>query len=257
MSILVDDRENGGIVDQLSRYGVPVTVVHLDFADTVIEAKDGRLIGYERKRITDLIASMVDRRLAGHQLRGMWGLYDRVELVIEGWWRAGEHGAIEIPTGPGKPWQTLYHRGSGISYRQVDSYLQTQRECGGVAIWRTCSSQETAQLYVSRWHWWQKDYELHKAHDTLYTTLPEQQHRGAVTLHNGEPNLVTRMAAQLPGIDAIAWDVGKHFEHPSDMVLATEAEWRRVPWFDRKGNEKHFGKERARELVKALKGGTL
>jgi len=252
MSVLIDDREDTGLSDRLACFGLPLSTVRLDFGDLAIEAADGRLIGYERKRITDLVASMQDRRLAGYQLKGMRELYDRVELIIEGLWRPGDTGAIEVLYG-GK-WQTLFHRGSGISFRQVDSYLYSQYELGGVPCWRTGSISETAHLYASRYYWWSKDYELHKSHDGLYTNDPSAQHRGAVAIHNGAPNLVTLMAAQIPGIDAKAWDIGRHFDCPLSMCLADAAEWRRVAWTDRKGNVKHFGKDTSREIIKALKG---
>ena len=81
---------------------------------------------------------MQDRRLSGHQLRGMYSLYDRVELVVEGVWRPGEGGEIMVPNGRTGTWTTYYnHARSGISFRQVDSYLYSQYECGGVAVWRT------------------------------------------------------------------------------------------------------------------------
>jgi hypothetical protein len=114
--------------------------------------------------------------------------------------------------------------------------------------------QETAHLYASRWHWWQKQYHLHRSHDVLFANEPSAQRRGAVTLHQGAPNIVTLMAAQLPGLDAKAWDVGKHFDSVYDMVNATVAEWLRVEWTDRSGNVKHFGKETAAEIVRSLKG---
>lgn len=254
MSILLDDREEPALANYLSlQFGLPVTVCRLDYGDLAIQSSSGLLIGYERKKLSDLISSMQDRRLAGHQLKGMWGLYDRVELVIESLWKPGENGELEVPAS-GRGWQTLYHRGSGISYRQVDSYLYSQYECGGVPCWRTGSMLETAHLYASRWHWWQKDYDLHRSHDVLFSNLPAAQRRGAVMLHQGEPNAVTMLASQIPGIDAKAWDVGKHFSSPEQMVLADERDWRRVAWTDRKGNVKHFGMESARKIVAWLRG---
>ena len=267
MSILVDDREDPGLVDHLSRFGLPLSVVRLEYGDLAIQSSEGLLIGYERKRLTDLIACMQDGRLSGHQLKGMWGLYDRVELIVEGVWRPGETDAIEIvnsrdrrlPNG----WTTLFHRGSGISYRQVDSYLYSQYECGGVPCWRTGSLSETAHLYASRFHWWQKDYTLHKSHDVLFPNEPSAQRRGACTLHQGAANAVTMMAAQIPGIDAVAWDIGKHpaffnpvtgESSPELMCLADEREWRRVVWYDRKGRAKRFGKDRAKGIVDWLRG---
>jgi len=256
VSILLDDREDPALASQLSRFGLPLSVVHLEYGDLAIQSSGGLMIGYERKRLTDLIACMQDRRLAGHQLRSMWSSYDRVELVIEGLWKPNEHGAIEVPNGRAGAWQTLYHRNSGISYRQVDSYLYSQYECGGVPCWRTGSLIETAHLYVSRFHWWQKDYELHKSHDVLFSNNPSAQRRGAVTLHQGDPNPVTMLAAQIPGLDAKSWDVGKHFDSPASMVNASETEWRKVCWTDRKGNIKHFGKDTVRSIRNWLHGWT-
>jgi hypothetical protein len=253
MSILLDDREQD-MEPRLAQYGLPVSVVRLDFGDLAIQSSDGRLIGYERKRLTDLINSMKDRRLSGHQLKGMYNLYDRVELVVEGVWRAGEGGSIEVPNGRTGSWQQLYHFREGISYRQVDSYLYSQHECGGVAVWRTGSSQETAALYASRYEWWQKPYHLHKSHDVLFSNHPSAQRRGAVTLHQGDPNPVTMLAAQIPGLDAKSWDVGKWFKSPYAMIAADVKEWQCVEWTDRSGNVKHFGKETARGIVAWLRG---
>src|SRR5580704_1028800 len=97
MSLLLDDREDQVLEQYLARFGLPLSRVRLDFGDLAIQSCDGRLIGYERKRLPDLINSMKDRRLSGHQLKGMYSLYDRVELVVEGVWRAGDGGAIEVP----------------------------------------------------------------------------------------------------------------------------------------------------------------
>jgi hypothetical protein len=252
MSLLLDDREDRTLLDHLQQYGLPLTVTRLDFGDLAIRSSQGLLIGYERKRITDLIACMQDRRLSGHQLRGMFGLYDRVELVIESIWRPGPNGEIEVPA-QGR-WIPLYHRGAGISYRQVDSYLYSMTELTGVRVWRTQSPAETAALYASRWFWWDKDYELHRSHDALFTNDPSQQKRGAVNIMHGEANPVTLVAAQIPGIDAKAWDVGKHFASVSDMVLATPRDWRRVAWTDLKGNVKHFGAGSATGIVAWLRG---
>jgi hypothetical protein len=252
MSMLLDDRETPGLADCLARFGLPVSTVRLEFGDLAIQTCDGRLVGYERKHLTDLIACMQDRRLAGHQLRGMWGLYDRVELVIEGPWRPGENGEIEVLYG-GR-WTTLYHRGAGISYRQLDSYLYSQYECGGVPCWRTGTMNETAHLYASRFHWWQKDYELHRSHDVIFSNNPSAQQRGAVTVHQGEPNPVTLWAAQIPGLDSKAWDIGKYFGSPREMANATAADWTGVPWTDRKGKIKHLGKETAKKIDAWLAG---
>jgi hypothetical protein len=254
VSILIDDREDTALATHLERFGLPVMTTRLEFGDIALQTCDGRLIGYERKRISDLINSMKDRRLAGHQLKGMFGLYDRVELIVESVWRPADGDGIEVPSGRNGGWQPLYHLRSGISYRQVDAFLYSTYECGGVAVWRTGSASETAHMLASRWHWWQKPYHLHRAHDTLFTNAPAAQRRGAVTLHQGDPNAVTLIAAQIPGLDAKSWDVGKWFKSPYEMIAADVNEWRKVEWTDRSGNVKHFGKETARQIVGWLRG---
>lgn len=260
MSILLDDREDSSIQRHLAQFGLPISVVRLDAGDLAIQSSGGLLIGYERKHLDDLLQCMQDRRLSGFQIREMWKLYDRVELVIESLWRPGEDGAIEVPSRSG--WQTLFFHGSGISYRQLDSYLYSQYECGGVPCWRTGSTIETAHLYASRYYWWQKDYELHKSHDVLFTNYPSAQRRGAVTLHHGDPNSVTLFAAQIPGLDAKAWSVGEHpgFRnaegHPSPelMAQADVREWMTVEWTDRKGQVRHFSAQTAAKIVDWLRG---
>lgn len=252
MSMLLDDREDPLLANHLARFGLPLSTVRLDFGDLAISASNGWLIGYERKKLDDLVKSMLDRRLAGFQLRNMFKMYDRVELVIESVFRPGDGGSIEILGRNG--WSTYFFNRSGISYRQLDSYLYSQYECGGVPCWRTASTVETAHLYASRYHWWQKDYDLHKSHDVIFSNEPTAQRRGAVLMQQGDPNPVTMLAAQIPGIDAKAWDVGKHFKSPYAMISAGVNEWRECPWTDRKGNIKHFGKDTARAIVQWLRG---
>ena len=252
VSILLDDREDATLAGHLARFGLPVTVCRLDYGDLVIQSSEGLLIGYERKRLPDLIQSMQERRLSGRQFRGMYRIYDRIELVVESIWRPGDNGEILIPSNGG--WRPLYHNGSGISYRQIDSYLYSQCELTGVRVWRTMGPAETAQMYASRWHWWQKPYHLHHSHDVLFSNNPSAQKRGAVTMHQGDPNDVTMVAAQCPGLDAKSWDVGEHFATIRDMANATVADWRSVEWTDRSGNTKHFGKDTARQIVAWFRG---
>ena len=250
--MLIDDREDTLLLTHVNRFGIPYSVLRLEFGDCAMECPStGWLIGYERKKLSDLIACMQDRRLAGFQLRNMRQLYDRVNLVVEGIFRPGDNDCIEILQ-MNKSWQPYYHRGSGgtagISYRQLQSYLLSQQELGAVSIWRTFSTQETAHLYVSHYHWWQKDYHLHSSHEGLFSNNPAAQKRGAVLVHQGNPNEITQVAAQIPGVDSIAWDIGKHFHSVQEMATASVADWRAVTYTDRAGNVKQFGKKRAEDI---------
>ena len=184
---------------------------------------------------------MQNRRLSGHQLRGMWSLYDYSYLVVEGLWRPHESGCIE--TFSSGRWKPIYHLRESVLYRQVDSYLSSLELRGGVIVCRTGSTEETAALYASRYKGWQKPWNKHHAHDEIYAPGPEQQRRGKARLMSREPGLMEKIAAQLPGIDRKAWDVGCHFSSIREMILATETEWRKIPG---------IGKTTARNLVEAL-----
>jgi ERCC4-type nuclease len=254
----MDDREDPLVSDMLIRWGLPVSVVRLDFGDCVMQSRDGLSIAYERKRLSDMINSMLDRRLAGFQLSNMRRIYDRTEIVFEGLWRPGVgDGSIQIPqrvSGGKVQWVPYYYNRRGVSYRQLDGFIYTQYECAGVPCWRTQNAEETAMLYASRYEWWQKDYELHRSHDLIYTNNPSAQRRGSVTIHQGQPNPVVMVAAQVPGIDSKAWDVGRQFASVNEMVNASESDWCGIEWIDRKGNVKHFGKESAKGIVLWFKG---
>ena len=65
MSLLVDDREDTTLVQYLSNFGLPLAVCRLEYGDMAIQSSEGLLVGYERKRLPDLISSMQNRRLSG------------------------------------------------------------------------------------------------------------------------------------------------------------------------------------------------
>ena len=81
--ILIDDREDRRLLNELARFtDIPVNSIRLEFGDATWTGSGpgGKTIqiGFEHKRLTDLIACIKDRRLAGSQLVGMYRMYDRV-----------------------------------------------------------------------------------------------------------------------------------------------------------------------------------
>jgi hypothetical protein len=264
--IIIDDRENAGIAAELSRFDIPVHTIRLDHGDACWTGSgpDGSdlLVGFEHKRLTDLIACIKDRRLTGSQLTGMWRTYDRVEIVVEGIWRPSPAGAIEVLGRGG--WGPLYFKGAGIVWAQVDGYLQSLSECGDVRIWRTGCMAETAHLYASRYRWWRKPYHLHDSHRQIYSTDPAEQRQGRMVVHQGDPSPVCQVAAQFPGIDAKAWSVAEQFKSIYELVTghameewefrAAVARWQRTTWTDSSGKEKRFGRKTATEIVKWMNG---
>ena len=240
--LLIDDRENPGLAKQMIVHGVPVTVARLDFGDACWEGSGPGnqpvMIGVERKQITEIPQVMQDKRLTGHQLRGMWDTYDYVYLIIEGCWRPSESGGIELPRG--SSWTPLYQSGAGITYRQVDAYLSSLEVRGNIFVVRSGSLRETAALYASRYHWWQKPFEHHHAHDQIYAPGPgANQARGKASLISRTPGLVEKVASQLPGIDRKAWEVAKRFHTAREffewIAFAGVREWESLPGVARDG----------------------
>src|SRR5580704_11288745 len=104
MCLLIDRRESlrpagRELITHLRRYDLDLSLeLELEYGDATFsgsgESGDS-LIGIEHKRLSDLVAGMKDHRLSGHQLRGLWRLYDYVFLFVEGCWRPGPGGEIE------------------------------------------------------------------------------------------------------------------------------------------------------------------
>lgn len=279
--ILIDDREDPRLLNELARFDVPFASARLEMTDTSgrnVSMGDAVFSGlgpsgllqvaFERKRLTDFIACMKDRRLS-RQLKDMREVcqYERIYVVLEGIWRPNLSGMAEVLNGDGR-WHPLYSArgGEGITFDQIDGFMQSISEVG-VTVHRTANTQETAMFYVSRYRWWQKQYHLHHAMDGIYSTDPEQQRRGKMVLHQGEPSPVCQVAAQFPGIDAKAWSVAEQFGSIFEMVTGramTEddyrlvlARWMRTTWTDRSGKDKRFGKGTAKAVVDYLRGGAL
>ena len=90
--ILIDRRENNGILQLVQRLDVDAMETELEYGDCCFSGSgpDGQcVVGIERKRIDDLINSMKDRGCPGIRSRGMSKAYDFMFLVVETVWRPG------------------------------------------------------------------------------------------------------------------------------------------------------------------------
>lgn len=275
--IIIDDREDARLFTELRRFDIPVTALRLEMTDdqgrnvsmgdAVFSGSgpDGPVqVAIERKRLADLVVCMKDRRLS-RQLRDMRERcrYDRIYLVVEGVWRASQSGMVEILNGNG--WSPMYSSrdGEGITYQQIDGFLQSVAE-SGVVVCRTGHTGESAACYVSRYRWWQKPYHQHDAMSGIYSTDPQCQRQGMMIVHAGEPSPVCQVAAQFPGIDSKAWSVAEQYGSVFEMVTGramTEGEvrlltrqWMRTTWTDSGGKTKRFGAGSAKRIVDYLRG---
>src|SRR5258708_3403809 len=88
--IVLDRREAPALQEAVRATGIEMAVTELSFGDAMFLGKgpEGECsVGFERKKLDDLITSMKDRRLSGHQLRGCWQAYTFVYLLSEGIFR--------------------------------------------------------------------------------------------------------------------------------------------------------------------------
>lgn len=233
----------------------------LEFGDAAF-AGNGRegdcLCVVERKRLSDMVNSMRDRRFAGHQLPGLLENYDFVWLVVEGAVEAGPHGELMKLNGQG--WTPFYTGSRGIQYSELSSYL-TSLELrawtkGGepLRVKRTNGPKETVAWIVALYHNFQKTWNQHTAHKEIYAPVTSHQRRGMI---RREPSLVQKMACQIPGVDQMAEDVAKAFRTPEDMVRAGVEEWANVSVTVHrktgKDGKQKLGRVRAEKIVPLLR----
>lgn len=261
MPIIMDARETeltrdgrpirpGGaeLLSHLRRYDIDIaTGMKLPFGDAMFEGNGERgecTVGIEHKRLSDLITSMKDRRLSGHQLRGLWQAYDYVWLVVEGVWRPGQGGEIEELRG--HEWRTMYGRSDryAVNYRQVVSYLhslalrsRSPQTGEPLRVIRTQNPRQTAAEYAALYlGFTEKTWEQHHAHDQIYTevTMPARR----VGIAQAPVTVLWRMAAMLPGLDRRAEGVAKYFGTVEAMANASQKEWQKCPGVGKAGAEK-------------------
>ena len=199
-------------------------------------------VGLEIKRVHDLLTSMTDGRLAGHQLPGLQNQYSFVYLVIQGLWGVdAETGLITQPQGHHK-WVPISHGSRRFMYTEVYGFLNTLTVQEGVVLLRTASFPDTALVVRALVRWWQrKPWDGHLSSKPRHVKGAPQ---GKAALL--KPPLVRRVAAELPGIGwGKAAKVAAHFPSVLDMVLAREADWVSIPG---------VGKKLASWAVRSLQG---
>lgn len=184
------------------------------------------MIGAERKILTDMIASMRSNRLSGFQLGRLLDNYKWVYLILEGIWRPGPSGEIQVKIWNYKlkklAWGPLLVGHSPILFRELDHYLATLEHRVGVEVVRTADKEETAAWVVSRYKWWQESWYRHDSFEAIYAPYEDQRkgRRGAFSM----PTIgaVEVVAAQFPGVGKSAFDFGRAFRCVHEMVNAEE-----------------------------------
>lgn len=226
MSLLLDPRSGSGeLLPYFKSYDIEVSVTQLDFADIAMfgDGPDGLVaVGVERKVIGDLVNSMRSDRLTGHQLPGLMENYQFVFLVVEGVFKAGKSGALEVLR---QNWRPLMVGSKPILYREVSNFLLTLMLKCGVMVVRTNNAEETVAWAVGLYKWFEKGWHQHVSHEAIYTPFNES----GVGSRRGNwrkrtvPKL-EKMVAQLDGVDRAAFGIAQRFRNMEGLVGATVEE---------------------------------
>ena len=229
--LLLDDRQGSGeLLPLFKPYDVQVELARLEFGDACWSGRGStgpELIGVERKTIHDLVASMRSKRLSGHQLPGLMRTYDWVYLLVEGIWKCGQKGDVQVLARGG--WVALAVGSKPILYREVDHYLSTLACVCGVQVERTSDERQTVAWLVSRYKWWvDKEWGQHRSHVEVYAPYEAGSGSRRGSFLNRTPSLAEKVAAQIPGLDRGALQVAKRFRTVERLVGASVGEWAAV-----------------------------
>lgn len=208
------------------------TVAEMPFGDFAFPGcgPDGSTVsvGFERKRLRDMLQSMRSGRFTSHQLPGMCHTYSPAYLLIEGQYSSGPQGILQeyvafanrkrpdLEMGRIRD-VALGHSGQAFMYAELDKFLMTIELKTPMKIRRTTSPHETAAFLWDAWHWWQKPWEQHQAHEGM-----AKDQTPSFRKHS----LLRRWAAELPQIlDVRSKAVANMFDTPLAMANATLEQW--------------------------------
>lgn len=216
------------------------TVARLEYGDACFIA-NGVSIGIELKTIGDAVNCLFTGRLADHQIPGLRASYDHVYLVVEGMWRPGKEGLLEVfrwfksekDVQCGK-WVEAVAGRQRLLYSAFESWLTTLEMEGGLRIRCTTSQNATAELLWQLYTWWMKS-----SHSTFHA-MHEQV--GSIS----RPTMMRRILALLPGV---GWSrsatYAQRFHSVREMVNASLDDW----YIDGE-----IAEHSAMKIVKALNG---
>jgi ERCC4-type nuclease len=221
--ILVDPRRGSGELLSLLQAKVPAAIETLPAGDFAFEGNgpNGRMmIGVERKRLGDMLQSMVSGRFSGYQLVEMCDMYQVMFLLVEGLYRPDPDTGLlqELRRGS---WVPAGHGTRKFMYKDLSHFLTTISVMTGVRVIRSSTYHETVQILADLFSWWNdKQFKEHRSHLQMHNTRPP-------TLR--KPPLRRCVANELP---SVGWERSKavmeSFPSTFDMVNATVEQWMEV-----------------------------
>ena len=228
------------------------TRIPITEGDAVFYTHDNKPVWVERKKIKQLAMCAMQVGNLNSQIRRAKDAaeagveYAALYLVIEGLWRPGDDGLVELPDGRGG-WQKLMVFGptSFIEYSRVDGYLNTLETVEEVRVKRVGTERESPTVLIDLYHWWQKPIESHTS-TKRWSTGGSGEKKQLGLGDAGKPSLVRRWAAELPGV---GWEIAKkteeHFGCVHNMILASEQDWQTI---------EGIGKITAKRIIEEIHG---
>jgi ERCC4-type nuclease len=196
----VDKREGSyQLLPLLEKLGIPCTLTTLFYGDIAFlgNGPDETLVpvGVEVKTVEDVCSCVHGGRFAGHQLPGLLKSYVSVTLLIEGEYRCGNKGELELRIPRMDKW--VQYR--DWYYADFEAWLNTLTYKLGIHIRRTRDRRETAQQIAATYNWWTgKTWEEHRSHLVLDDQKWIKPRREVALL--SKPTFLRRVINQIPGI---------------------------------------------------------
>lgn len=245
--ILLDQRRGSGeLFEHLSRK-VPCQLEILpagDFAFEGLTEAGRQMVGVERKRIGDMLDSIVTGRFSGFQLIEMVDYYTELHLVVEGLWRPNrDTGLLEIYRQGG--WGPTSKGNRTFMYADLQNFLTTISLKTPVRVWRTTNGLETVEVVADLFHWHEKPWDKHTSHLQLHRTAKPGERASF-----RKPSLRRRIANELPHI---GWERSKAVEDTfvnDEEFISFLASANADDWMGIDG----IGKGIAESIVRVLRG---
>ncbi len=228
--ILIDSRAGSqDLVAPLAAAGLPVETTTLEFGDlTFLGRGEGEktvsqlstYIGIEHKKLPDLVQSLVNDRLAGHQLTGMLATYDRSYLIIEGEWDTDSRGRVTVP-GRFKGARSPLKGCPPASVLRARVWTLEHR--GGLRVYWSRNQKDTV-AYVSTLYrcWTDRSLDEHRSHLAIHAPDLDRALRENLC----EERVI---AAMFPGVGYTrSGAVVERFDNLHHMVNAPVADWMEV-----------------------------
>lgn len=254
--IYVDDRAGSNeLIEPLLALDFPVEVTRLDFGDLAFMGRgvEGAptFIGIEHKKLPDLVQSLMSDRLAGHQLPGMLGLYDRSYLVIEGEWDVDGAGRVVVPH--------KFRRASMSPMKGcppasvLEQRVLTLATRGGLTVRWTRHQRESVRFLAGLYRFWtDHDLDQHKSHLAIHAPDLDPKLKEDVSdfrkgLNGAVPGLgLERTAA----IEQVCWSNEKREGSWRSLMLLTEQQLAEVRVGDK---QRRLGPSKAAHIMERLR----